>query len=299
MDRGWRVIDCSSLEGSLSASRGRLLVKSAEREASSLPVEDIAVVLVGPKVHLSVAALHRLATSDVAVLVCDWRGVPYCALNSWGEHSRVGARARAQANLSVPRTKNAWSRIVKAKVRGQAANLAILGLGGEKLLLSLAKEVKSGDVGNVEGRAARIYWQQMFGRDFIRDRDLAGINACLNYGYAVLRGHGIRAVASAGLLPALGIFHRGRSNAFNLVDDLIEPFRPAIDYAVSLLPEDANPSDSEVKKSLVGAADQPFTEGGFRLSTVFEDFAQGLGCYVEGEGTYLKVPQWHGPVVSE
>lgn len=41
-----------------------------------------------------------------------------------------------------------------------------------------------------------------------------------------------RAIVASGLLPAIGIFHHNRSNAYPLADDLMEPFRPFVDGAV-------------------------------------------------------------------
>ena len=55
------------------------------------------------------------------------------------------------------------------------------------------------------------------------------MNSCLNYGYAVIRNAIIRAVILAGFQPALGIHHDNYLNAFNLADDLIEPWRAMVD----------------------------------------------------------------------
>ena len=107
---------------------------------------------------------------------------------------------------------------------------------------------------------------------------LIGANACLDYGYAVLRGHLMRAVLAAGLAPALGVFHRGRGNAFALADDLIEPFRPAIDEVALPLPATASPSDRDVKQLLVAAASQRFDADGHGIPAVAEALAQHLGA---------------------
>lgn len=36
----------------------------------------------------------------------------------------------------------------------------------------------------------------------------------------------------AGLHPAIGIFHKNKYNSMRLADDLMEPFRPVVDYFV-------------------------------------------------------------------
>lgn len=224
MDTAWRVLDCSALDGCIRAERGAIVVCPDSGEERSVPVKDVAVVLAGVRVGLSTAVLHRLLGADVIVLFCDWRGVPEGGAYPWREHTRVGARQLAQAQLSVPRQKNAWGRIVKAKILGQAHTLALFDRSAAMRLRSIARSVRSGDPDNLEGCAARIYWSRLFPAEegFSRVQDSEdGRNSCLNYGYGVLRAYGIRAVVAAGLNPTIGLFHRGRSNFFNLVDDII------------------------------------------------------------------------------
>lgn len=54
----------------------------------------------------------------------------------------------------------------------------------------------------------------------------------MDYGYAIIRAQMARCVVAQGLLPMLGVFHRNEYNSFNLVDDLMEPFRPLMDYYI-------------------------------------------------------------------
>ena len=100
-------------------------------------------------------------------------------------------------------------------------------------LKPLYSNVKSGDADNREGIAARIYWGQVFDDDFVRDQNEGdGLNAMLNYGYAILRAAMARAIVGSGLSLSYGLFHKNRYNAFPLADDLMEPFRPYVDIAV-------------------------------------------------------------------
>lgn len=300
MAEQWRVIDLCEFQGRLHSVRGGIEVCPEDGQPVVLPVAELAVVLVGMKVDLSAAVLHRLAEADVAVLFCDWRGIPEGACYSWSDHGRVAARHRAQADMTVPRKKNAWFRIVRAKIEGQANVLQNLKCSGSSELFALADQVRSGDPENIEARAARFYWSRVLddGRQPGAGQ-LIGSNACLDYGYAVLRGHVIRAVLSAGLAPALGIFHHGRGNTFALADDLIEPFRPAIDEVALKLSPTASPSDSGVKRVLVGAASQKFDADGYGIPAVAQDLAQQYGRYVEGAEDRLKVPSWQGPASTD
>lgn len=300
MNSQWRVIDLCGFYGELRSTRGGVEVCPEEGESTTIPVAEVAVILVGMKVALSAAVLHRLAEADVAVLFCDWRGIPEGGCYSWSDHGRVAARHRAQAEVSLPRKKNAWARLIRAKIEGQASVLENLKIRGSGELLALADQVRSGDPGNVEAQAARLYWSRALGKGMGRQPaagQLIGANACLDYGYSVLRGHLMRAVLAAGLAPALGVFHRGRGNAFALADDLIEPFRPAIDEVALQLPPTASPSDRSVKQLLVAAASQRFERDGHGIPAVAEALAQSFGRYVEGDIDRLNVLSWQGPSV--
>lgn len=298
MALGWRVLDATAFDGVVSGMRGRITFTANDGQRREVPAEEVAVILIGGKTSLTASALYYLAKHDIALLGADWRGVPFAGLYSWGEHTRVGARHIAQADLSLPRRKNAWMQVVKAKISGQAAVLRFVDARSAGRLDEIAKGVRSGDPNNAEGTAARVYWSRVFAGQGQFTRDQMGVdplNSMLNYGYMVLRGHGIRAVLAAGLAPPLGIFHRGRSNYFNLVDDLIEPFRPAIDHIVVGLGVGVSPDEQLTKHRLVEAANQQFSAHGYRIPAVLEQLAQQLGRYIEGEVERLVVPAWTGP----
>ena len=57
-------------------------------------------------------------------------------------------------------------------------------------------------------------------------------NSALNYGYAIVRARIAQALAARGFVLSQGIFHRSELNAYNLADDFIESFRPAVDYFI-------------------------------------------------------------------
>ena len=295
----WRVLDFTSFSGRLAYRRGQLIVRPDVGQETPVSLADVGTLLLGLHAGIAPAVLHQLAAFDVITLICDWNGVPSAAMTAWTDHGRVGARHKAQFEMSVPRRKNAWGRIIKAKVRGQAANLKSLGHRDWEHLADMAKRVQSGDPDNVEGTAARYYWRRVFENQFSRrPRQGDNRNAMLDYGYAVLRGHGVRAVMSAGLAASLGVFHRGRGNAFNLVDDVIEPFRPAIDYVVATTPPELSVSHPTVKYHLVQASSQAFQEDGLSVYACLTDLAQRFGIYAEGGLDRLLVPTWRGPVKS-
>jgi len=285
LSQRWRVIDLVDHVGPIAAAPGRIVV-----DGTQVPLADVACILAGARTCWTGAVVAQAAKYEVPILSCDWRGVPYATTVPWSSNTRVAARHHAECGLSEPRKKNAWMQLVKAKVRGQAANLPA---PHQDHLMTLASQVRSGDPGNVEARAARAYWQRLFdGGPFKRDREAAGRNASLNYGYAVLRGCLVRAIAVAGLIPTLGIFHRNRSNAFGLADDLIEPFRPVVDHVVAGLHPDAEPTDPAVKAALVAALSRPMGVEGVTVGSSMNDLASRFAIYVEGGSQRLRVPTW-------
>ncbi|MDK4279210.1 type II CRISPR-associated endonuclease Cas1 [Corynebacterium accolens] len=297
MNAGWRVIDCLNLHGSLRYSRGQLVISKDDAADVAIPLSQIAVVLIGSKSSISGAVLQKFSDYDIALIVCDWRGVPVSGAYPWNQHSRLGSRQQAQAQLSVPKKKQAWTRIVAAKIHGQASVLKALQKIGVDELIKLSRTVKSGDPENREALAARKYWSclshdQAFSR--LPGAGDPGWNSALDYGYTLLRGYGIRAIAGAGLSGTLGVFHHGRGNNWALVDDLMEPFRPMVDQIVFTNINYGAELDAAQKTAISTALTWAFEAGGKSLSTVFNEFGQHYGLYVEGAVRDLSVPRWEG-----
>jgi len=218
----------------------------------SVPIEDIGVVLVeNQQVSISIPLFNALTDANVVVVLCDAKAMPHSILLPLSSNKSQGEVLQRQINLSEPLKKNLWKQLVEAKIRNQAALLKKWGRNGD-ILKPHYTHVLSGDSDNREGIAARLYWKELMGADFVRNREEEGINALLNYGYAILRAATARALIGSGLMPAIGLFHHNRSNPFPLADDIMEPFRPYIDNAVLQLCEEGKfELNKETKSFLV------------------------------------------------
>ena len=297
MQSAWRIVDCCDLHGSLKYERGRLLVYDSVKDTSTdAPLSDIAVLLIGLHCNCSAGLLHQCSAYGVSVMTCDWRGIPISAMHPWSNiNTRINMRYRAQVEQTIPRQKNLWGRIVQAKIRGQAAVLDTLGIEGGGHLRGLAAGVRSGDLTNVEGRAARDYWSSLFAGDSDFHR-IPGNgdprNGQLDYAYTVLRGFTIKAVISAGLCPCLGIHHHNGGNYFCLADDLIEVFRPTVDVKVSQLSENESLVDKEVKRYLISSINRQFNGEGLTIPSKINDFSQQYALYVERKLDKIEIPQY-------
>lgn len=218
----------------LSLRNGQMVIirKELPDDNLTVPIEDIGLVMINhAMVSLTIPLLNALTEQNVAVIFCNEKGMPSSMLYNLQGNTTQGETLRNQLEAGEVLKKTLWRQIIEAKIKNQAALLNKMGKEGS-ILKPLYTNVKSGDSDNREGIAARLYWTALFGRDFIRDRNIPGINSLLNYGYSVLRAAVTRALVSSGLFPALGIFHHHRSNAFPLSDDLMEPFRPFVDEIV-------------------------------------------------------------------
>ncbi|PKP16691.1 MAG: type II CRISPR-associated endonuclease Cas1 [Bacteroidetes bacterium HGW-Bacteroidetes-23] len=219
----------------LSTKNKQLVVSypSSEQAEKTVPIEDIGyVVLEHPQITLTNGLLMNLVQNKTAVITCDQQHLPCSFLQPLQGHSEQAERMRHQLNASIPLKKQLWQQTVTAKIENQAAHFQTRDKNPLRLK-RYAKTVKSGDLGNEEALAAAFYFQNLFDLPgFSRNQKGLAPNNLLNYGYAILRAVAARALVSSGLLPSVGIFHHNKYNAFCLAEDVMEPYRPFVDYLV-------------------------------------------------------------------
>ncbi|MBN2892259.1 MAG: type II CRISPR-associated endonuclease Cas1 [Bacteroidales bacterium] len=206
-----------------------------EKQSASIPIEDIGVVILdAPQMTVSRAVMSKMLENNVAIIVCNEKHLPKGLMLNLESNSIQQEHFRNQINATEPLKKSLWQQTIKYKIKNQALLLQSLGITAEKLRFWFEK-VKSGDPENVEGRAAAYYWQNIYSdiiEKFRRRRTGNEPNNLLNYGYAVLRATVAREIVGSGLLPTLGIHHHNRYNAYALADDIMEPYRPFVDWIV-------------------------------------------------------------------
>lgn len=201
-------------------------------EDMCVPLEDInCLVLEHAGIMISSGVLQRLSENGCLVYICDEKHLPSTVVLPMARHSRHFKMLTAQLAITKPRQNRIWQQIVKQKIANQAMCLKLCGKKNADQLYNMTKKVQSGNKTNVETQAAALYFKSLFGNDFTRGDD-NGINAALNYGYSVLRGHIARSIVCYGFEPSLGINHHSQLNNFNLADDFIEPYRAIVDYFV-------------------------------------------------------------------
>ncbi|MBS1653290.1 MAG: type II CRISPR-associated endonuclease Cas1 [Bacteroidetes bacterium] len=200
----------------------------------SIPIEDIGLVLLDhQQVTITQALLTKLLANNTAIITCDDTHHPTGMILNLDGHSLQSQKFAAQLEASIPLKKQLWQQTITSKINNQAAMLAFR-KQENKLLLNLAKSVKSGDSDNCEAQAAAYYWKRIFPEElaFRRERYGPAPNNLLNYGYSILRALVARSLVASGLLPVMGIHHRNQYNSYCLADDIMEPYRPFVDYIV-------------------------------------------------------------------
>jgi CRISPR-associated protein Cas1 len=238
-----RTIEISTPGVRLSVSHRQLVIDRPEIGKATLPLEDLGVVIVDDtRATYTQAVFIELLRAGATLMVTGADHLPVGMMLPLDAHHVQTERHLAQVESGRPLKKRLWQALVCAKICQQAAVLTHF-TGDHGGLLPMAARVKSGDPENLEAQAAQRYWPLLFGRAFRRDREANGVNAALNYGYAVVRAAVARSIVAAGLIPSLGVFHSNRSNPFCLADDLLEPYRPFVDWRVRQL-ADAQPGIS-------------------------------------------------------
>lgn len=234
----------------LSIKNNNILLRRLDEEDVIVVISEVsAVVIENPQVTLTAVFMAHCASYNIAVIFSDEKHMPIGVFQPFYQHSRMTKHAFLQNNWSKSFKNRVWQKLVKAKIHNQQQTLVKITQQPNKQLNLIASKVQSADKTNREAHAATIYWRILF-EDFRRNNVDDIRNSALDYGYSIVRGVIARCVSASGFIPAFGFHHKNELNAFNLVDDLIEPFRPFVDYEVYLLTKDYNNSGNKLSQQV-------------------------------------------------
>lgn len=264
-----------------------------QEETAFVPFEDIAVIVLNHReITLTHPVLSACAEYGIGLFATGSNHQPSGVFLPFLPHSRTTRMMRMQFRIARPAAKQAWALIVRRKIENQASCLKLNGAPGVDRLESYARRVRSGDRDNLEAQAAAFYFSQLFGSDFHRAQG-RWINSALDYGYAVLRGAIARGLVAHGMHPTIGLFHDSEQNAFNLADDLIEPFRPVVDLHVAKHPAftegDLSPADKQALIALLNV-DVGMLQGKMSVLSAVEYAVESLGRVYEDGAKELDLP---------
>lgn len=234
------IIDSHS---KLEYSLGYFVFRSAS-ETKRININEIQCVIVQSlAVSITSSLLCELIKNNINIIFCDEKRNPHSQLlplygsyNSFKKYSQ-------QINWSKEIKDYVWKLIIKEKIKGETHFLK--SIQNEEILNMLYEyinQVEDGDVTNREGHAAKVYFNNIFGKDFTRSDD-SKMNIYLNYGYSIIASYISRTIVSLGYLTQLGIHHIGVDNEFNFTYDLIEPFRIYVDMYAKNIKDEENFKD--------------------------------------------------------
>ena len=292
-----RTIEIATPGTRLSVAHRQLVIERPDLPKATTPIEDIGVLIVDDRRAVYTQSVFtELLGAGATVMVTGPDHLPLGMMLPLDAHHVQTERHRAQVEASEPIRKQIWRSLVASKLRQQGLVLDHFSPGPNGLA-EMARRVRSGDPDNLEAQGAQRYWPALFGKDFRRERGAEGVNALLNYGYAVVRAALARAVVASGLIPSLGVFHKHRSNPFCLADDLFEPYRPFVDWRVKLLTleRDGPPSLDEraIRAALLSLFNETILIGDRRLPLLLalQASAASLSRALTGGDRSLALPE--------
>lgn len=229
----FHIVCIDSPNCSLSCRDGQLTCRTEEGERR-LPLEDVAAIIItsfSAQIHSHL--FLEAAKHGVALILCE--AFKPVSLVLPANRSTDTLLSRAVLELQ-PRVRAAlWQRTMDAKCRNQA--LLAAHIAPQDPAVHALEQTARGHQPHKEAACARLFWG-IFGRslgqaEFQRSPAAnGGLNALLNYGYAVLLSTVLQKLFAVGLDPTWGIAHQARERATPLAYDLMEPFRPCVDWRV-------------------------------------------------------------------
>lgn len=212
--------------------KNRFLVVKQDNDEKYIHLSEIDTIIVDSiSVSISAYLLKEIADAKINMIFCDEKHNPFGELSPYYSKHNSSKKIKEQIKWTNKYKDDLWMKIVKNKILNQSLMLNKIKNDKYDLLNSYIDEVLSGDKTNREGHAAKVYFNALFGKDFVRNNN-DNINAALNYGYAILLSTINKEVIASGYLTQLGIHHKNEFNEFNLSCDLMEPFRVIVDNFV-------------------------------------------------------------------
>ena len=230
----FHIVSIDTPQCSLTCKDGQLIRRAPGEPDKTLPIEDVASIIItsfSASIHSSL--FLEAAKHGVALIICE--AFKPVSLVLPANRSTDTLLSRALLKLEEKQRARLWQATVDAKCRNQSMLAERIAPGDSALAILHATAL--GKKPHKEGICAKLFWQA-FGRamgeeEFSRDRGSGGLNALLNYGYAVLLSTVLQKLFGVGLDPTFGISHVPRERATPLAYDLMEPFRPCVDWRVA------------------------------------------------------------------
>lgn len=228
----YHIVSIDAPEVDLTCKDGQL-VCITKTETKRLPLEDIAAIIItsfSARIHSHL--FLEAARQSVALVICE-RFQPISLLLP-ACRSADTLLTRRHLTLTAATRTRLWEKTIDAKCANQLA-LARLIAPKAPATHNLERAARA-RTARKEGGCAKLFWDVFSAglrlEGFARGRKLGGLNDLLNFGYAVLLSTVLQKLYGFGLDPTIGISHAIRERSAPLAYDLMEPFRPCVDWRV-------------------------------------------------------------------
>lgn len=277
----WRTVVIAN-RCKLSYKNNYIIIRNEENNMIHLS-EVGTIIIDSTLVSITSYLLAELVKRKIKVIFCDEKRNPISELvPMYGSHN-TSKRVLNQVNWGSNTKAIIWSKIVENKINNQANLLKKYDKEEASMLFGYAKQVKPDDTSNREGHAAKVYFNSLFGKEFVRHTG-EDINAALDYGYAILASSINKEVVSNGCITQLGIKHKNEFNYFNLSYDIIEPFRTLVDSIVAENIENEFNKDYKYKLINILASKLKMEGKSYYFTNAIQIYVKGLlNALDEGE----------------
>lgn len=243
----YHVVDVDRSSCELTCRKGQLILIT-DKGTRSLPVEDVSSVIVnGFDVRLHKELLVQLGKAGATLIICEMYK-PVSILLPVNRSSDT-LLTRKLASMSDRLQSALWQKLIDAKCSNQADLSEHLSPGSDpaRLLASFANSKREGK----EAICAKYHWAAYRlatnETDFSRLRGKGRLNSFLDYGYAVLLNLVLQRLLAVGLDPQFGLGHATRERSAPLAYDVMEPFRPIVDFHLAYLVKQTGEVPQEIK----------------------------------------------------
>ena len=280
----------------MKISLEKLIIEKDEGE-QEIALKDIrAIILQNNKTSITISTLLKLSEYKILTIFCNEKNQPQLQMLDLYSNYKVTERINEQIKWSEKDKTRCFLGIIKCKLKHQKELLRYFSKDKEvaqleELVKRLNGTMKSEEIRAIEGLGARIYFQGVFGKEFKRfENDVE--NMGLNYGYTILRALISKVIVAKGLHPSLGIEHKSILNNFNLSDDIIEIFRPMVDYIVYLYISSYESLEWECKKKLLEVLYQKvkFDKKMYRIEIVIEKYIDEIIAFMSKKTKKINYP---------
>ena len=273
----------------LSISNNQLVMIDEDNndEKNKISLNDISAIVI-ENCHCKISAILqlRLVENNIPIIICNEKHQPEIHSLGLFNHFQVTLRINEQIEWSKKKKENLWLKIVENKIENQKELLKYLQKSDVSIarLESYKENLKKNDTSaeHQEAIASRIYFQELYSNNFKRFNE-DGVNSALNYGYMILRSIISSKIVAKGFHPSLGLHHKSQFNAYNFSDDIIEIFRPMVDYLIYMNKDILNEVklSKEIRQKILLVAQQKvfFKEKKYNFSQVIDYYLDSIRNY--------------------